>query len=240
MGATKMKNKEKLKSAIEQDINPKNYYNEIIKKVEKEDEMKKKNYIWQWSLVSTCLVAVISGILLVNSNKELKPNIYQPNMDAKDTINMYINDVNNVSQGALRIDADIKVTTIENTPYFKELDTIKVPSDFDNHEVQEIYVKSDRESNKYNVLQCYVFNYSNTKKDRHIRISLSQKNKPVRDYSFSEEGSKLSKINNIELKVFKYNELYFTEFCYKGINFDIETTNITEQELTSLLSSILK
>lgn len=44
----------------------------------------------------------------------------------------------------------------------------------------------------------------------------------------------------MELKIFKYNELYFTEFKYKDINFDIETTNITEQELTDLLLSIIK
>ena len=50
----------------------------------------------------------------------------------------------------------------------------------------------------------------------------------------------MSNINNLELKIFKYNELYFTKFNYKGINFDIETSNITEQELTDLLVSIIK
>ena len=82
--------------------------------------------------------------------------------------------------------------------------------------------------------------YSNTDKGREIIVSFSKENKPIRDYYFSEEGSKISKIDNFELKIFKFNELYFTEFNYKGINFDIETTNITEQELTDLLLSIIK
>lgn len=118
-----------------------------------------------------------------------------------------------MSQGALKIDVDVKTTNI---------------------------VKPDRESNEYNILQSYVFNYSNKKNDRYIRVSFSKENKPIRDYYFFEEGSKMSKINNIELKIFKYNRLHFTEFNYKGINFDIETMNITEQELTDLLLSILK
>lgn len=232
-----MTNKEKLKIAIEQDINPKDYYNEIIKKIKREDKMKKKNYMWKWSLVPICIAVVISGILLVHNNKGFKPNT--PNIEKKDNI-IHVNDVSNVSQGTLRIDADVRRTTIENIPYFKEVDNIKVPSDFDNNEAHEIYIKSDSESGEYNVLQSYVLHYSNVKKDRYVRVSLSEKNKPIRDYYFSEEGSKISKINNIEVKIFKYNELYFTEFNYKNINFDIETTNITEQELTDLLLSIFK
>lgn len=231
-----MTNKEKLKRAIEQDINPKSYYNEIINQIEKEDKMKKKSNMWRWSLVPICLVAVICGILLINNNKAL----YIPNIETKDNVSLHINDISKVSQGVLKIDADIKTTNIENIPYFEEIVNIKIPSDFDEQEAHKIYVKSDRESNEYNILQSYVFNYSNKKNDRYIRVSFSKKNKPIRDYYYSEEGSKMSKINDIELKIFKYNSLYFTEFNYKGINFDIETTNITEQELTDLLLSILK
>lgn len=241
MGESIMTNKEKLTRAIEQDINSKDYYSEIINQIEKgERNMRKKNNMWKWSFVPICFVAIISGILLNDNKKELKYNIDKPNIEEKDNVSLYINDISNMTQGALRIDADIKSTNIENILYFKEIANIKIPSDFDTQEVYEIYVKSDRESNEYNILQSYVLNYSNKKKDRDIRVSFSKENKPVRDYYFSEEGSKMSKINNIELKIFKYNELYFTEFSYQGINFDIETTNMTEQELTDLLSSIIK
>ena len=55
-----MTNKEKLKNAIDQDINNINNYNEILKKIEKGEKMGKNN-IWKWSVVSVCamFVAVI-------------------------------------------------------------------------------------------------------------------------------------------------------------------------------------
>lgn len=236
-----MTNKEKLKRAIEQDINPKDYYKEIIKKIEKEDKVKKEKNLLKWSFVPICLVAIISGVLLINDyNKQLKSDIYKPNIETKDNINLYINDISKMTQGMLKLDADIKTTSIDSFPYFKEITDIKIPSDFSEQESYEIYIKPDRDSKDYNILQSYEINYSNEKNDRNIKISFSKENKPIRDYHFSEEGSRMSNINNLELKIFKYNELYFTEFNYKGINFDIETSNITEQELTDLLVSIIK
>jgi len=42
-----------------------------------------------------------------------------------------------------------------------EIANIKIPSDLDNQEIYKIYIKSDRESDEYNVLQCYILNYQN-------------------------------------------------------------------------------
>ena len=236
-----MTNKEKLISAIDKDINPKKNYNEIINKIERGEKMNQKNNnLWKWSFVPICLVAILSCVLLINNNKELKPNIYKPDVKTMDNVNLYINDVSKINQGVLKLDADIKITNIESFSYFKEIADIKIPSTFDYQEAYEIYVKPHKDSQEYTILQNYVINYSEQKNDRNISISFSKENKPIRDYYFSEEGSKISKINNVELKIFKYNELYFTEFNYKGINFDIEVSKITEQELTDLLLSILK
>ena len=39
------------------------------------------------------LIAIISGILLINDNKELNPDIYKSNIETKDNVNLYIIDV---------------------------------------------------------------------------------------------------------------------------------------------------
>ena len=76
--------------------------------------------------------------------------------------------------------------------------------------------------------------------DRSIKVSYSKDNKPARDYHFSEEGSKTTTINGVELKIYKYEDIYFTEFKFNDYYFDIETSKITEQELSDFLLSIMK
>lgn len=234
-----MDNKEKLKKVIEQDINPNDCYNKIIKEIEREDKMKNEKKLWKWSLAPICLVAIMGFALLVN-NGQLKTSLHKPNMETKENVNLYINDISKITQGTLKFDADIKAINVKNITYFKEIENLNIPSDFEGQDAYEIYVKSDQDKQEYNKLQNYVVNYSNTKTDRNIAISFSKENKPIRDYNFSEKTSKISKINSNELKIYKYDKTYFTEFNYKGINFDIETTNITERELTDLLLSIIK
>ena len=60
----------------------------------------------------------------------------------------------------------------------------------------------------------------------------------MRDYYFKD--GKASKINGLELIVYQYENLYMTNFKYKNLNIDIETSNITEEELLALLQSIIK
>lgn len=234
-----MSNDRNIKKMFEREFDIEVMKRKILEK-EREEKMNLKN-IFKWAAIPICLVAVFCGVLIFNNSKELKPSIYKPNIELKDNTDMYINDISEMIHGSLKIDADVKIINNISIPYFEEIGNIVVPKDFDNnHDAYAIYVKPDRNSDEYNTLQSYVFNYSNTKNDRHIRVSFSKENKPIRDYYFSEEGSKISRINNTYLKLFKYNESYFTEFNYKGINFDIETNSITEQELTDLLLSIIK
>ena len=71
-------------------------------------------------------------------------------------------------------------------------------------------------------------------------IAFSNEYEPLRDYFFGDEGSKVSKINDFELTIYRYENSYMTTFKYNDINFDIETTDITEQEFIDLLVSIIK
>ena len=72
-----------------------------------------------------------------------------------------------------------------------------------------------------------------------IRVAYSKEHKPITDFYVSENGSKITIINNIELKIYKYASNYYVAFYYNDYNFDIETLNITEDELINFLKSIL-
>lgn len=83
----------------------------------------------------------------------------------------------------------------------------------------------------------YVFEYR-TENNGKIFIALCKDEKPLRDYEFEFRGEK-SQIGNTELEISQYNDNYMATFQFNNVNYDIETTNITENELLELLQSIL-
>lgn len=237
-----MTNKEKLKIAIEYDINPKSYYNEIINQIEKGDKMKRKNNMWKLAFVPICLVVVISGILFLNyqnDNKTILKN--KPYVDETNNVTLNINEIDSNKVGMPLIDADVKVVTNNDVnfplPYKNGL--VNIPKDLDKTDKYIFYFRENKESKDYNILGNYEIIYSNDN-DRSINVKYSKDNKPVRDYYFSEDGSKTTTINGVELKIYKFENIYFTEFKSNDYNFDIETSNITEQELSTFLLSVLK
>ncbi len=233
-----MPNKEKLNNSINNDFNKVNNYNKIIKKIEGVN-MKDKKIVWKISLIPICLAIILGNILFINykndENKSL--NSKTSYSDSKENIEIYINNIDKL--GATLIDADEKVVNEEeNSIWISILSNIVIPEQLEKKESYMLYTRKDKES-PYDILNSYVYNYYNEETLSSIRISFSNKNKPLRDYHFSEEGAKETTINNVKMKIFKYENIYFTEFNYKDYNFDIETTNITQDELINLLKSII-
>lgn len=103
--------------------------------------------------------------------------------------------------------------------------TVKIPG-YKDANLSDEYKKHD-----------YVFEYK-TENDGEIRIALCKEEEPLRDCFFEFKGKK-SKIGNTELEISQYNNNYMVTFEFNNINYDIETENITENELSELLQSIL-
>lgn len=191
------------------------------------------------------LVAFICGFLILNNRKSvLKPN-------KLNVSNGFIN-INNINDiGTTKLDAEIKKLDRTELSNFSMLDDLDIPDDFNNSIYNAIYVKGNNTgipeeymqaystTSSYNLLNNYELVYENTLNDRNITISFSEINKPLRDYSFSENG-KTSKINDIDLMIYKYENSYMTKFNYQNVNYDIETNNVSEEELINLLKSIIK
>jgi len=231
-----MFDKEALKEIIRNDFDKDYNYDEIIKKIEGEN-MKIKISLWKLAFVSMCFVMIIGGIFFINYRIILDSSV-----DKESGLKLNINNLDEV--GMTRFDADIKEISSNgvNIVWPKILkDGITIPKDLDQSNAAVIYTRKDKNS-KYDILNCYVYNYfnRNDNDDKNIRIAFSDAYPPIRDYFFSEEVGKVSIIKDVELTIFKYNMIYFTEFCYKGYYFDIETRNISEQELSNLLVSIIK
>lgn len=241
-----MTNKERLKNAIEQDFNPTNNYEEIIKKIERGREMKSGNSLLKWSLAPICLLVVISGIIFLNyrsdSNNLLES---KPYIDKENNITLNINDLSKV--GMARLDIDIKTVNGVNIPYpFKtnensnlDKELFIIPSDLTQTKNFIVYTRRDKDSKEYDVIANYIMLITDGN-DRNIEIKYSKDQQPLRDYYFSEDNSKITIINGTDLKIYKYEENFYATFSYNDYNFNIETSNITEQEISNYLVSILR
>lgn len=85
----------------------------------------------------------------------------------------------------------------------------------------------------------YVFEYQ-TEKNGEVKIAICSDEKPLRDYFIVYDNPKQSEINGISAVIYGYQCTYITEFSYKNINYEIETKNITLEELENLLVDIIK
>lgn len=241
-----MSNKKIFKKLYSKKINKDDNYKTILKSIERDNIKMKKNIV-KWVSVPACLIIVICGVVFLN--KDNNDIIYKPSdpiISGEKNYEIYINTVTgNGASGALKLDADIKrldikIEELVKLPNYSFLKELKLPDDLNKKTYSEIYVKENRDSEEYTVKNNYSFVYENTKCYKTIVLAFSDKYKPLRDYLFDIENAKISKINNTEIIIYQYENSYMTTFRYNDINFDIETTDITEQEFIDLLVSIIK
>lgn len=184
----------------------------------------------KYILASVCIliIAVVGYVGFLNTNN---------NLDGSLKTDININKIKDTK--IVNIDADIKVENEVMVPYFEFLTDIEIPEDFDKKDdYRAIYVRSDMKVEKYDILNNYEFDYYNTSNNRRIKIAFSDKYIPLREYEI-DGANKTSKIGDTELIICQYDSMYIARFTHNDINFDIETTELTENELIFLLRSII-
>lgn len=194
------------------------------------------NKYFKLSLIPLSLVIIFVGVFLIK-NITFSKNVYTRASGA--SIN--VNEVTEVMSSFKQTSSEPKTETSNINLVWPNIlkDGITLPKDLTKENGDAIYTKNS-ETGDYTDLNSYAYEYSNNSDKRKIRLAFSETEKPLRDYYFDTQNNKKSYINNYELVIYKHNDNYYTEFTYKGYNFDIETTDITEKELISLLKSILK
>lgn len=228
---------DKLKETISKDFDKLRNLNIVKERIEENSKMKNKSHLFKYASGFTCLIllAVVGVILFNNTNpKKILDN-------GKDVV--YINSIKEEILNSL--DADVKIVDMNDDFYnlYPFVNNIVVPNDLNKSDVKIIYTRGSVDKNEYNILHDYVLTYESYENDfriKNITISFSENYEPLRDYFIENKTEKVSKINNVDLKIYQYKETYLTAFKYNNINFDIETNNISENELLDLLKSIIK
>lgn len=242
-----MENKE-LKDKIQKTVRE----NIAISAIKEEINMKKiKSKKIFYSILSTAAMFMICMIVIagnkINVGEKESPSIVakqdkQGIGDAREEklkTELNINKIDD-SKGVSKMDADVKIIEItELSEEFNFIKNIKVPEGYKLEYSYNLYIKSNRDIDKYDKLHDYVFVY-NKNNENDIRVAFSKLEEPIRDYEIGENDKK-SIIDGIKMTIYhsqKY-KMYMVGFKYNDIFFDIETEDITENELVELLESIV-
>lgn len=228
-----MSNKKIINKVFDQEFDIDTMRNQILLK-KKKQENKVLKYV-----IPACMIGIISGLLILNSSQSKLKSDNKEQQNHKN--NIIVNELENLGTTS-RLDTELKQKSTNGAmiPWPKILiGGINIPSDLDKSDAYALYTRKEG-SNEYDILNCYVYNYFKENSNKKIRIAFSDTKKIVKDYSFNEETVKKTNINNTELIIYQYEELYFTKFEYKNYNFDIETVGISIEELKLLLESILR
>ncbi len=226
-------NKEKLKKTIEEDFNSKKNYKQIIEKM---DNIRKSNLL-KWSLAPIVLLIIMSGFIFLNSLGSSKSFEKNQNSDIEkgeitsstfSNKDLSKNEIDTETLNDVCIPYPFKVSENNDRKPFA------IPSDLTQTKHYVVYTKDD----KYTEIANYIMLITNGN-NRNIEIRYSKDNEPVKDYYFSDEKTKITTINGVELKIYEYEENFYVMFKYNDYYFDIETSNLTEQEVYNYLRSIL-
>lgn len=244
-----MTNKNKLVESINNDFDKQNNYNSIMKKVENNHS---NNSYLKFTVIPINIILIIAIVAINNKNdNQIKAFKNRSNVnttssqndddyDGLDTHNnIIINEIDEIANNSY--DMDFKIQHGVYIPYFEILLDLKVPSDFDNKEdMRAIWVKSNPNSNDYDILNNYELHLRNTKNNRELIISFSNKYKILRCVNPFVVDHPKSSINGVELPIVKGRNYYISAFSYNGYNFDIEGIEVTQEEYINLLESLIK
>ncbi|MBP3205120.1 MAG: hypothetical protein J6M66_06835 [Lachnospiraceae bacterium] len=107
-----------------------------------------------------------------------------------------------------------------------------------------LYTHSAKSDNpeEYQLYQ-YAFIYQRAEGEGMARIALSAPWSPLADYyldlSVLQVPPEHSVINGVQLYIYEWRDRWFTSFEWQGVYYEVETTDLTEQEMVKLLKGLM-
>ena len=165
--------KEKIRKKIKEEI--------AISNIRKEFDMKRnKEKRIIYAISSICAIFIL-GIGIFIGTEKFNINLFQNGIieigkedstkDVSLKIELNINKLDDMAMA--RFDADIKTIEMEKLPEkYNFIKNIAIPSEYKLTDYYNIYIKDDKDSEKYDVLHDYVFYYEKDNINK-IRIAFS-------------------------------------------------------------------
>ncbi len=115
--------------------------------------------------------------------------------------------------------------------------TAKISDAFVQRSFYSVNVPADASGTEY-IPHDYVFEYQ-TRTGGEVRIAVCSSEAPLRDSFLVCENPKESEISGVSVVIYGYQETFMVEFTHETVNYEIETRNITLEELEELLVGLV-
>ena len=179
------------------------------------------------------VLVVFSAILMTACGENTISNS-KDNMELEIN-NVIINDIDVMASAKLL--AESKIIDQNDLPtevkYIADVEVANLSLDM----ISEVYTKSNASQEEFDILHDYNFLFSN--EENSAKISLCMNGKPLRDYFFQSEEV-VSNYDGIDTIFYRFKDNYIVRFEKNGINFDIETSGISKDDMLLLVQEVMK
>lgn len=179
-------------------------------------------------ILGSFLGVVFSILCIVNSNREKDERV--------ENSNIYINSVTDFQEKAEDLDV-LSVRHPCDCIYEKHAGYI-LPEDISLAQDYGLYIKDL--DGKYTIFHDMVYEFLSHDRKRQVTITYSDIEEPFKDYEYLIVEPKISFILEKEVIIGKMDEYYFASLELAGRYYNIETTNLSEEELIALILGIIE
>lgn len=143
----------------------------------------------------------------------------------QDSDGLNVNEIDEVYSS--EVDSDVRITNVVDSTV-----DVNIPWEFDDFGIPKVYFTSTSE------LFIHDLRYEYKNGEQEFTVAFSSIEEPIRDYYFLSDGEE-SFIHGVCMSIYQHENIYYAEFKINNHYYDVETTNMNEEELLEILEVII-
>lgn len=143
----------------------------------------------------------------------------------QDSDELNVNEIDEVYSS--EVDSDVRITNVVDSTV-----DVNIPWEFDDFGIPKVYFTSTSE------LFIHDLRYEYKNGEQEFTVAFSSIEEPIRDYYFLSDGEE-SFIHGVCMSIYQHENIYYVEFKINNHYYDVETTNMNEEELLEILEVII-
>ena len=143
----------------------------------------------------------------------------------QDCDELNVNEIDEVYSS--EVDSDVRITNVVDSTV-----DVNIPWEFDDFGIPKVYFTSTSE------LFIHDLRYEYKNGEQEFTVAFSSIEEPIRDYYFLSDGEE-SFVHGVCMSIYQHENIYYAEFKINNHYYDVETTNMNEEELLEILEVII-